>query len=336
MNNIVKKIQFADKVASRSKDSSTKVGAVFYTETETHPISFGYNGMPRGLDDTNKERNERPEKYQWYEHAERNAIYNAARPILQDKIIFVSHYPNMESARGIVSSGIKKIVTSLESYNKDNEMHKKVSALFFETGVVVELVDFNNHPSFEEYSKSIVSENPINSILEKKLKKQYSKKDKLHYYLELTIDYANSKSLENIKNPEAAIVFDEDYYNPISAGVFGPPENLILNEDIINNQEMYYQEAVKNAIYNSVREKLKNSVADVTWCPCSKCALAIISVGSKKVRTRQPDFTQEADKRWESEFKTSQEIFKSASIDLELISSKDLEISKKPKGNNKL
>ena len=63
MSSIVKKMQFADKIASRSKDPSTKVGANFKSISNgipTHPISFGYNGMPRGLNDNHPERNERP------------------------------------------------------------------------------------------------------------------------------------------------------------------------------------------------------------------------------------------------------------------------------------
>ena len=155
MENILKKMQFADKIASRSKDPSTKVGANFKSISNgiaTHPISFGYNGMPRGLNDNHPERNERPEKYLWYEHAERNAIYNAARPILQDKIIFVSEFPNMESARGIVSTGISDVVTQISSYDKTNPMHQRVMQLFEETKVNIELIDLNNHPkTFEEF-----------------------------------------------------------------------------------------------------------------------------------------------------------------------------------------
>ena len=61
-----------DNVAGFSKDPSTKVGAIIVMEGDNSPKSFGYNGMPRGLDDASIIRNERPEKYFWYEHAERN------------------------------------------------------------------------------------------------------------------------------------------------------------------------------------------------------------------------------------------------------------------------
>ena len=68
----------AEQVKLKSKDESTQIGAVVVGE-DREVLSTGYNSFPRGLDDSLKERQERPEKYFWMEHAERNAIYNAAR-----------------------------------------------------------------------------------------------------------------------------------------------------------------------------------------------------------------------------------------------------------------
>jgi len=51
----------ANKIALNSKDQSTKVGAFILDEEEISPLGFGYNGMPRGLPDDDKEKNERPE-----------------------------------------------------------------------------------------------------------------------------------------------------------------------------------------------------------------------------------------------------------------------------------
>lgn len=65
-------------VSIKSKDQSTKYGAVIVGPD--HEIrSTGYNSFPRGVNDNLSERQKRPEKYLWFEHAERNAIYNAAR-----------------------------------------------------------------------------------------------------------------------------------------------------------------------------------------------------------------------------------------------------------------
>jgi len=60
----------------RSKDKSTHVGAVVVDDLNI-VRSMGYNSFVRGINDDVPERQERPEKYFWFEHAERNAIYNS-------------------------------------------------------------------------------------------------------------------------------------------------------------------------------------------------------------------------------------------------------------------
>jgi len=68
----------ADVIASKSRDSSTKVGAVIIGP-DKEVRSTGYNGLPRGVQYNAARTEQRPEKYYWFEHAERNAIFNAAR-----------------------------------------------------------------------------------------------------------------------------------------------------------------------------------------------------------------------------------------------------------------
>lgn len=71
-------LQMAELVSMKSKDRSTKIGAVI-VGGEHEVRSVGFNGFPRRIDDDVEERHTRPAKYRWTEHAERNAIYNAAR-----------------------------------------------------------------------------------------------------------------------------------------------------------------------------------------------------------------------------------------------------------------
>lgn len=96
-----------------SKDESTKVAAMIIGRQGHEIRSSGYNGMPRGCDDEAPQRRQRPEKYLWYEHAERNAIYNAARvgTRLEGSLLLVTMYPCMDCARAIVQSGIEEVVT---------------------------------------------------------------------------------------------------------------------------------------------------------------------------------------------------------------------------------
>jgi dCMP deaminase len=102
-------INLATEVSSWSKDTSTKVGAVIMT-ADRLPVSFGYNGMPPGIDDTKHERHQRPEKYFWFEHAERNAIYQADRHLLTGSVMYVTHFPCADCARAIIKSKISEIV----------------------------------------------------------------------------------------------------------------------------------------------------------------------------------------------------------------------------------
>lgn len=107
-------LRIADLVAQKSKDRSTKVGAVIVGEG--HEIrSTGFNGFPRGIDDSIDERHKRPAKYAWTEHAERNAIFNAARNgthLLSTTLYLNSWYPCADCARGIIQAGIIRIVCS--------------------------------------------------------------------------------------------------------------------------------------------------------------------------------------------------------------------------------
>ena len=99
-------------VASKSKDRSTQVGAVIIGD-DNEVLSVGYNGFPRGVDDNVEFRHERPLKYEFTEHAERNAIYNAARQgiRLKGSVMYLSWepYPCPDCARAVVQAGIKEV-----------------------------------------------------------------------------------------------------------------------------------------------------------------------------------------------------------------------------------
>jgi dCMP deaminase len=106
-------LKLAGEVATWSKDRSTQVGAVIVMKDRT-PGPYGYNGFPRQIDDEAEERHNRPVKYKWTEHAERNAIYNAARTgvPLMGCTIYVTHIPCMDCTRAIVQVGIERVVVN--------------------------------------------------------------------------------------------------------------------------------------------------------------------------------------------------------------------------------
>lgn len=107
-------LSLANNIANWSKDRSTQVGAVIITENK-EPVSFGYNGFPPKVDESNDDRHERPAKYLYTTHAELNAILQADRQRLVGSTIFVTHFPCADCARAIIKSGIKYVI-----YNNDN------------------------------------------------------------------------------------------------------------------------------------------------------------------------------------------------------------------------
>lgn len=108
-----KMLAMARNVASWSKDESTKVGAVITTYAGK-PISWGFNGLPMGVDDTVPERHIRPLKYKWYCHAERNAMDLASSADLSDCVMFVTFAPCTNCSQSIIQKGIKTVVVDSE------------------------------------------------------------------------------------------------------------------------------------------------------------------------------------------------------------------------------
>jgi dCMP deaminase len=133
----------AEQVKLKSKDESTQIGAII-VGIDNEILSTGYNSFPRGMDDSKIERQERPEKYFWFEHAERNAIYNAARigvSLKNSTIYLTSGLPCMDCARGIVNSGIKKVyckkICTTKNKDKWEESQQKSLELLRECDVGV-------------------------------------------------------------------------------------------------------------------------------------------------------------------------------------------------------
>lgn len=110
-------LKMAKEVASWSKDSSTKVGAVI-TTTDGSPVSWGFNGMPMGIDDDVPERHERPYKYKWMAHAERNAMDLAQKTDMSDCVMFVTFSPCTSCAQSIIQRKIKTLVVD-EDFTAD-------------------------------------------------------------------------------------------------------------------------------------------------------------------------------------------------------------------------
>ncbi len=113
MNNWdIKFIELSKHIAEWSKDTNRKVGSVIVDE-DNIVMAMGYNGFPRGCDDSISARYEKDLKYYFTEHAERNSLYHAARHgvSLKGCRIYVTSFPCSDCARGIIQAGITKIIS---------------------------------------------------------------------------------------------------------------------------------------------------------------------------------------------------------------------------------
>jgi dCMP deaminase len=104
-------MSLARHVGTWSKDRSRQVGCVIVAPDNV-VRAIGFNGFPRGLNDEREERHLRPAKYLWTEHAERNAIYTAARTgvSLVGCRMYLPWFPCVDCARAIVQTGIVELI----------------------------------------------------------------------------------------------------------------------------------------------------------------------------------------------------------------------------------
>lgn len=100
---------FATHAATKSKDQ-TKVGAILVGLDGEVRLS-AFNGPPKGVRDL-PERFERPLKYKFAAHAERNLIAFAAREAIRTKdcTVYCTHAPCSICAQTMIQAGIKHLV----------------------------------------------------------------------------------------------------------------------------------------------------------------------------------------------------------------------------------
>ena len=134
----------AKEISTWSKDPSTQVGAVVIGE-KGQLLSQGYNGFPRGINDTDDRLNNRERKYELVVHAEMNAIYNASfnGVSLKDSTLYVYGLPICsECAKGIIQVGIKKVIaTRPKIYNSEWDKSTKAAEALFREAEVMYLID---------------------------------------------------------------------------------------------------------------------------------------------------------------------------------------------------
>ncbi|MCX6606868.1 MAG: deaminase [Acidobacteria bacterium] len=94
-----------------SSDHKTKIGCII-VRPDKSILSEACNTFPEGVVDTIEKRKSAPDKYFWIEHAERNAIYAAARLGISTAgaTLFVEITPCVDCARAIIQAGLVEVV----------------------------------------------------------------------------------------------------------------------------------------------------------------------------------------------------------------------------------
>jgi dCMP deaminase len=132
-------------VAEKSKDPSTKIGAILVKDN--HIISSGYNGFPRKVRDRKGRYLKREIKYKFVVHAEDNAVLAAARFGIStlDTVLYTQGIPCCECAKSVIQGGIKTIVVHKQWQLRESSRWDKSceisSIMFKEAGIPIIVLD---------------------------------------------------------------------------------------------------------------------------------------------------------------------------------------------------
>ena len=132
-------MRIADEVQSWSKDPSTKCGCVIVRDRRI--LSTGYNGLPANLSDSLTRYQDREYKLATIIHAEKNAIFNAAKngSNTEGSTAYVTWPPCSQCASALIQAGIAKVVcpnpnTAPERWRANFQI---ANELLYEAGVFV-------------------------------------------------------------------------------------------------------------------------------------------------------------------------------------------------------
>jgi dCMP deaminase len=135
-------LDLVDYVAGWSKDRSTHIGAVLVRDNRV--IAVGFNGIPAGVEDESDERNDRPGKYLFFEHAERNVVFTAAKNGISTRgaTLYTTGIPCADCARATIQSGITSVVvwkrgSGLESTDRWYSSIQAGKKMLEEAGVII-------------------------------------------------------------------------------------------------------------------------------------------------------------------------------------------------------
>lgn len=126
-------------VASKSKDRSTKVGAVI-VGPDNDVRATGYNGYPRYVTDDIDGYHDRETRLRFTIHAESNSVAAAAMAGTATKgcRMYVTHWPCADCSKLIIQAGITEVIAPKpdeEFYQRWKESMDAGLSMFREAGV---------------------------------------------------------------------------------------------------------------------------------------------------------------------------------------------------------
>lgn len=117
-------MQMAELISSWSKDPRKQIGAVVVEPITRRILATGYNGFPRGIEDSEERLATSEEKSKYVVHAESNAIYNATWSgiSLNHAHLYVYGLPICpECAKSIIQVGIDQVYVRFDA-NLDEDI----------------------------------------------------------------------------------------------------------------------------------------------------------------------------------------------------------------------
>ncbi|MBQ6394179.1 hypothetical protein IJH97_00265 [Candidatus Saccharibacteria bacterium] len=164
-----------EQVAARSKDPSQKLGCVIVDERR-RPVSFGYNGMIQGADESKMTLTERPMKYYFVIHSEMNALLFAGRDVT-GCTLYNTVATCENCLKYCLQAGIKRFVyKELRVASYRNKQKKSMTSIETDEAVVRLLaampeVETLNITNGKTYQQDIIDSYPEGSEERKRLEK---------------------------------------------------------------------------------------------------------------------------------------------------------------------
>lgn len=143
-------LSLAQRVASWSKDPSTQVGVVAVINGRV--IAQGYNGLPRGIEDSYERLINRDIKYKYIVHGEMNTIFNATYhgQSLLGSTMYVYGLPVCsDCALGIIQVGVERVVMPRQEVpEKWRESWELTKSMFDEAGVEYAFIEYDGQDHY--------------------------------------------------------------------------------------------------------------------------------------------------------------------------------------------